>query len=349
MSGRNSVLRGDIIELTAVFLDAAGDPADPTDLVFSIYPPGSNPELGAPVSEAWVYNVTLSSGGSGPEASPTKTLERTAEGYYKYAFTVPEDADLGSAFDRWEATLDLEDLDEVFNFVIVGGGSVGTTKLYNNNIVFIKLSKDIASIDGYTLGEDTYSSFTTTYDPLYSSVRQVRLDLGPFVSHLSDDTINLSIYEAGREADAFTFQSIMANTNFFNYSRSRYTLLAAELILLRALTGDSTLTSRMSKSLGELSVSRSGNLSALKERAEEIRKELEEWRKSIMTGGDVPPGTSLRPQVSVKGSLAEDRIVVGRQWEPTSGIGIVSRHSIGNSYRYASGRRDLKTFRNRNQ
>jgi hypothetical protein len=346
MSGRSSVLRGDIIELTAVFFDAAGDPADPTSLKIGIYPPGSNPELGAPTSEAWVYDITLTDGGLGPLADPAKTLERTGEGHYKYAFTVPGDSDVGSAFDKWEAVLDSEDIEAVFNFVIVGGGSVGTTKLYENNIVHIELDKSIGSLDGDTLGTTQRYYFTTTYNPLYASIRQLRLDLGSFVDDIPDDTINLSIYEAGRDADINSFQKIIPNMTYFRYVKDRYTLLMAELVLLRGLMG-SPAANKLSKKLGDLSVFREGNMKMLEDRAEEVKEELDELRSSLRSGGATSTGSSMMPNVSVKGAYAPDAIVVGRQWEPTSGIGISSPRSAGNAKLAISGRRDLKTFSNR--
>jgi hypothetical protein len=48
--------------------------------------------------------------------------------------------------------------------------------------------------------------------------------------------------------------------------------------------------------------------------------------------------------VAVKGRLAEDAIVVHRQWEPTSGIGIPAANS---EHGYLSERRRLRTFRRR--
>jgi len=338
---RNAALRGNLIELTAVFVDAAGDPADPTDLTLSIYPPGENPELGAVVGDAWVYNVTLTDGGLGPQAIVGNTVERTAEGYYTYSFTIPADADLGSSFDRWEATLDLESLDEVFNFVIVGGGSVGTTKLYENNIVYIELSENIAGTEGSVLGEDTTYYFTTRYNPLYVSSRQVRLDIGPFITDLSDDVINFAIFEASLDANMNLFQTTSVNARYLPLAQKQYTLASAELTLIRALMGDMSLSGKMSKELGDLSYSHGGNLKALEQVATELQKKLKEWERVLQTGGDIAPGTSLRPMSGVKGSQSEDGIIVGRQWHPNSGVG----DPAANTKDYLYGRKNLRTFR----
>ena len=71
------------------------------------------------------------------------------------------------------------------------------------------------------------------------------------------------------------------------------------------------------------------------------------WMLPLQTGGEVAPYSSVKPQVSVKGALAPDAIVVGRQWESTDGYGQRSR-GAANSKRYSSGRRDLRTFKSRN-
>jgi len=340
-------LRGTNIVLSAHFLDAAGEYADPEVLKISVYPVGKDPEdPDVTVADAWVYNVTTTSGGEGPLADPTRLLVKNATGKYSYTFPIPADAELGAAFDRWEATLDSESLDSTFSFTIVGGGSVGTTQLYNNNILFLTLSDSIMATDGSTLGTETTYYFTTTYTPLYSSIRRVRLDMGQFLANVPDDTINFAIFEASLKADLNKYSTAITNTQVYNASIREYTTCLAEWTLARALLGDSGISERMSKTLGDLSVSRGGNLNALKDAIAKFEDCAVRWEITLQTGGDVGPGMSLRPQVSIKGAWAEDAIVVNRQWEPTSGIG-VNTSSAGNDYTYASGRRDLKTFRSR--
>jgi len=222
-----------------------------------------------------------------------------------------------------------------------------TEILYENNIVYIQLDKDIATADGSTLGTDITYYFTTTYNPLYASVRQVRLDLGPFVSDVPDDTINLAIFEAGRDATINSFQNTVFDTTFFNHARFKYTLLLAELILLRAIMGDVSVSSRMTKSLGDLTVSRGGNIVAIDKRIEKLQEGMEEWLLAVQTGGEIPPGASLKSEVSVKGGTSEDLMLVGRQWHPTSGIGTAYSYPGGNVKIGPYGRKTLKTFRKR--
>lgn len=222
---------------------------------------------------------------------------------------------------------------------------LGESLIYENNIIYLTLDRSIAALDGATLGEDYTAYFTTTYNPLYASVRQVRLEIGPFVTDVTDDTINLAIFEASLEANANSFQSSLANSSFYIFARHKYSLLLSELILLRALSGDLSLSGKLSKTLGDLTVSRGGNLPGILKRAEQIEAELNRWLKTVQSGGDVPPYASMRPGYARKGINAEDAFITGRQWEPTSGFGVINRTPAGNAYRYSSLRRDLKTFR----
>lgn len=345
MSGRNSALRGNSIVLSAQFLDAGGNYTDPTDLKISVYPVGNSPEdPDTTTSDAWVYNVTTSSGGSGPLADESRLIIRISEGKFTFTFPIPDDSDLGAAFDRWEGIVDSEELDATFSFTIVGGGSVGTTQLYNNNAVYLTISKYIYALDGSHMSDDYNAYFTTAYTPMYSSIRRVRLDLGRFIANVPDDTINLAIFEAGLVADANCYNSIV-NSNIFNVAKREYTTCLAELTLAKALLGDSSISEKLYKSLADFSVSRGGLSDSLKDAIDKFEDCVVRWEITLQTGGDLAPGQSLRPRFSVKGALAEDRIMVSRVWEPSSGIGMGD--SAANSEKPYTSRRALRTFKSR--
>ena len=89
----------------------------------------------------------------------------------------------------------------------------------------------------------------------------------------------------------------------------------AELILVRGLMGDRSFSERMSKSLGDLSISRGGLSDELTDKQAQLENCVARWEIGIQTGGDVTPGTSLRPGHSVKGALSEDSMSTGRQSE----------------------------------
>lgn len=345
MAGRHSALRGSSIILSAHFLDAGGSYADPTDLKVSVYPVGKDPEdPDVTPADAWVYDVTLTSGGSGPEADPARFVIREATGKYSYTFPIPSDADLGGAFDRWQGVIDSEDLDATFSFTIVGGGSVGTTQLYENNLVTIRLASTIADTDGHTLGSDLTYYFTTAYTPMYSAIRRIRLDLGPLVASVPNDTINLAIFEASLYVDSISFLPVSAGASaYLSMAKRELTTCYAELILIGAAHG--AYGDGLSKRLGDLSVGRSGG--NLKDREDRLRECMARWEPVVQSGGSIASATSLRPQHTVKGSTAEDAVGVGREWEPTSGIGIIDDSPIGNSDYQSTARRWIRSYRRR--
>jgi hypothetical protein len=345
MANRNNVLRGQTVELVAKFLNAANELTDPADLKVSLYPPGKNPDDGAIPSDAWVFEATLSSGGSGPQSDPSRTIIRTSQGIYVYSFPVPADSDLGVGFDNWQGEIDQQELNATFDFVIVGGGSIGTTQLYNNNIIYIQLSDLIKAEDGSGLGEDKTFYFTTTYVPLYVGIRRIRLDLGPLISNVIDDTINFAIFEASLSADNNQFVANIVNATYLNFAKTEYVVCLAELTLVRALMGDGDISQKMYKSLGDLSVSRGGMGDALSKKAKSLEDCVARWQVVIQSGGEITPDTSLRPGHSVKGMYAEDAITVNRQWEPTSGVGYMPGANTDEPT--VVSRRRIRTFRKR--
>jgi hypothetical protein len=249
-------------------------------------------------------------------------------------------------WDTFDATGDLEFVASLVDNVLTIDLDPG--QLLENNIVILELDKSIADADGVTLGTDLEFYFGTTYTPLYSSERRIRLDIGPLITDVPEETIMLAILEASLQAEANTLSTVIHNYTYFKQARWQYTTCLAEMTLVKALLGDTSLSDGMSKRLGELSVTRTGGTDYLLNLLAKLEDCAFGWETSIQTGGDVTRGTSLRPRVSVKGALAEDAIVVHRQWEPTSSLGPTDRMAAANANVYSSGRRDLKTFRRRN-
>lgn len=218
-------------------------------------------------------------------------------------------------------------------------------QLYENNIVIVELDKTIADTSGTTLGTDYTSYFSTPYAPLYSSLRRIRLDLGGLIADIRDETIMLAILEASLKADAFIFVTAITNITFRNMARKEYVTCLAELMLVRGLANSSSLSDRMSKTLGDLTVSRSGMAKSIADREQQLQDCVNYWKIAVETNGSVSPDTSLRPGHSVKGALASDRITVSRQWEPMSGTS--HRPGANTTVHGANSRRRLRTYRNK--
>jgi len=220
-------------------------------------------------------------------------------------------------------------------------------QLYQNNIVIVTLDATIADDQGNTLGSEYITYFSTTYTPLYTGLRRIRLDLGSLIADVQDETIMLAILEASLMADAITFVSATDNTTFRNMARREYTTCLAELTLINGIAADATSSDKMSKKLGDLSVSRGGVGAGLADTRNKLMGCVDYWKIAVQTGGEITPDTSLKPGTTVKGANAEDAIIVGRQWEATSGLGHY-RPSTNTSVRGSSSRRALKTWRTKN-
>lgn len=231
---------------------------------------------------------------------------------------------------------------------------VGTTQLqidldpgqlYINNVVIVTLDKDIADTDGNTLGEEYITYFSTEYTPIYTSLRRIRLDLGPLVASVTDETIMFAILEASIYVDGISFVTVIPNATYFNLARRELTTCKAELILVKAIASDGTFTNRMSKQLGDLSVSRDGARDGLNDTINDLQDCIEYWKVAVQTGGEITPDASLKPDWTVKGRNASDAITVERQWESTNSLGSY-RPSANTSAATNNSRRRLRTWRN---
>jgi hypothetical protein len=216
-------------------------------------------------------------------------------------------------------------------------------QLLVNNIVKITISDNVKNTDGDSLVEYSWF-FTTTYTPMYSSVRRIRLDLGALIASIPNETIMLALFEASRYVDSVSFvSSINNNSSYYNMARRELTTCYAEAILVRTREIDNS--GDLRKTLGDLSVGRGGG-SGFGNLGDKLENCMAKWEVVVQTGGEIASGTSLKPGYTVKGATAEDRIGVGREWEPTSFPG--SQEPIGNYYQQATARRWVKKYRKRN-
>lgn len=205
-----------------------------------------------------------------------------------------------------------------------GAGDVDTSQLHNNNMAFIELDETISSTtEGDTLGDNFTWYFTTTYTPLYSAIRRIRLDLGALIADVPDDTINLAIFEASLEAQALTFGTPASRTasmtRFFTFARRQYVTCVTELIILNAISGGSGATGNggKSKRLADLSISYTDNKNVDDLLSRAIACRLK-WEATLTSAGEISPGTSQRPSMVIKGIMDVDRPEIGRDWQPTS-------------------------------
>jgi hypothetical protein len=306
MPGRNGALLGTTIKLVAKFKDANGNPVDPdVSPTIDIFPAGKNPNEGSTTDgDAIVLDASQTSLGSPAGAN---YIVRDAVGCYSYEFPIPPGGNIGIYFDRWNGSVTSQPLEEVFMFAVVGGGSIATGQLQENNRVTICVDGDLLDEDSNPLGDETCWYFTTTYNPLYSSVRRLRMELGSCISNIPDDTLNLNIFEASLYADGITFANDTVNDDYFKFARREYvTCLAASRIL-----GCQGSHGGKQKRLGDLDIKWGSDTD---DRMKAMMKCLSEYEPAIKSRGEMSAGTGLKPRSAVKGITDPDRPVIGRLW-----------------------------------
>lgn len=186
--------------------------------------------------------------------------------------------------------------------------TVASGQLKDNNVVTITLTEDIQSTDGIALSEDYIFWFTTKYNPLYSTSRRLRMEIGSFIQTISDDTINLAIHMASQMANDLTWNSETIETGYYEFVRAQWTSCKAQEILL--LNSPSQTGSLRSKKLGDLEVSydtTNSNRNLALERAIKCMQKLE---GALNAGG----AAVQKPKYVVKGATDPDRPPVGRGW-----------------------------------
>ena len=183
--------------------------------------------------------------------------------------------------------------------------------LNGNNFISITIDSSIANTDGVELGTDYEFWFTTTYSPMYSTLRKLRLEYGAFLTSVIDDTINLAIFEASLQADELLLG--VSTGTFYEFARGEWVKCRAAEILLSNVLGAGG--SIKSKKLGDLSVeyNTSGNNSDSLDRALACTAK---WEPVVIAG---TTKTDLQsPTTAIKGAADPDRPGVGRLWGDTS-------------------------------
>lgn len=208
-------------------------------------------------------------------------------------------------------------------------------QLKKNMEVRVELSEDIANTAGVSLGEDTILFFTTTYDPLYCSIKTLRLKVGSFVENVPDDTLNLALFEASLEANILTFvtdASALTSPKYL-HARRQWTCCTAGLILLNNLIGGVGGSVR-SKSLADWSVTY--DRLGVENMLEQLMRCKMTWEPQLNSGF----AAVQKPAMVIKGADDPDRPKFGRLWSNR----VNPRQPSGNAKIRLRGHRRFKKF-----
>jgi hypothetical protein len=168
--------------------------------------------------------------------------------------------------------------------------------LPQNALVTVTIPKELASMAGIHLddNEDYIFQFTTSYNPLLSSINIIRGEIGAFISDVPDDTINLLIFENSRllnEILGTSYTALDAPYQARQYvkCKTEYDLLMGKLLKHIEVAGRGQ---GDTKRLGDLSISRTlggtGNdiAKALDKPLEDAKDCYEFYLKQMGDAGD---------------------------------------------------------------
>ena len=309
---QSGVLAGQTIVLYAIFLDPTEALVDTDDL-----------------PEVYIYDDSLTDEEIQEEVDAESyasavdgplTATRLSTGYYKLEYSVPADAS-GTWSDVWVAEVEGVSAGEVLSFVVSTAVTITTQYIGNNTMIIVELAPTIANADNtLTLGETLKLYYTTTYSPLYASPDLVRMEVGRWIEHISDDTLALMIHWASKEAD-FIHGAQALNSGNLVFAKTRFVVYDAALKLI-LMPGSGVVTAASAagggkKQLGDLLIEAgSGAASAIDDATISwLEEQRREWFRVVNAGGNIVPGGMLPPSLAVKGICDPDRPLIARMWE----------------------------------
>jgi hypothetical protein len=287
---RDPIRIGSSGRLRVQFLDSDLQPIEATSVTVDLYAPGDVPGTD----------------------SPTVTgLVPTYLGNGVFEVTVTATSPEGTWSDRWTGTIlgTVTVSDSIFE--VLGSGEIVAYPIHGlqaNTLVEVLLDATISSTSGTALSDDEVIRFTTTYSPLYSSVRKVRLDAGGVLSNVPDDVINLAILEASIEADVLNFRASVINNNVFTHARRQFVTCMAALNVAENI--QASRGGVRSKMLADFKVDY--DTSAVSDLLDKLGDCIRKWKDQVQAGGGA---RAIRnPRMVVKGELDPDRPPAGRGW-----------------------------------
>ncbi len=294
---------GQAITLRVIFLDACGEPVDVDVGTLELYLYDSSFDLDTVEAAVAADDFT----GATTTVAPA-SITNIDTGFYEYVWTTPAGGPAGTWYDVWVGDIQTTMVARILSTEIVVGGSWSEQSLDYNQLVVVTLDETIAgSVSGDTLGEDTILTFSTIYNPLYASTDLVRLEAGPWLDGIPDDTLCLMIHWSSIEADQYaptggghcSQRLAVAKTKFATYDAM------IKLLLLPAGAGPKT------KRLADLMIQNNTDFKGILDELKDLRRE---WLRVINAGGCITPGQGFNPSFAVKGLYDPDRRPIGRLW-----------------------------------
>ena len=343
---RGSVLAGEEISLRTVFIDSMGNLIDPdgspsTPPVLYIYDESVDTET--------ISNEMESESFSSAIAGPLNAT-RLSAGYYEYNYTVPTAYEAGLWHDVWIGVVNGITNISMLDFTVEEAIEIHPQDISNNTMIVVELKDTITNLGGDSYLEKQKLYYTTTYNPLYASPDLVRMEMGPWIDYIPDDTLALMIHWASKEAQFIQGPDTESWGNI-KLARTKFVIFDAALrAAMQAGGGNSSgYASGARKQLGDLMIDQGDIVATVdKEIIDYLRTQRNEWWRVVNAGGNIVPGQGLTPTYTVKGLLDPDRRNVGRLWDditpsnfpiPTSNRKVRENPRIRGRWRFEEQRR----------
>lgn len=211
--------------------------------------------------------------------------------------------------------------------------TLDATKLFDNNILELSISKDLASTGltpvEDTLGNDATYYFFTSLSPFYCTVDMLKLEIGGLISNLEDRTLTLLIYYWSRYLNN-TIQG--SRPNRFTFLAERFVLCAVTASLVSG--NYISYPTGQSKSLGDLKIAY--NVSPGQVNPTELLNRAQECKSTILnylSSGNTLIATPVKSDTNI------DNVLVGRLWIPLNDYPMAQ-----NDYLAGGSRRLRKAF-----
>lgn len=310
---RGSVLAGEEILLRAVFVDSMGNLIDPDGSpsvppVLYIYDESVESETISEEMDAMTFTSAI--------AGPLNAT-RLSPGYYEYAYTVPTAYEPGTWHDVWVGVVNGITNITMLDFSVEESIDIDPQTIGQNTMIVVELDDTITNLAGDSNLEEQRLYYTTTYNPLYASPDLVRMEVGPWIDYIPDDTLALMIHWASLEAQFIQGPHQEAWGNI-KLARTKFVIYDAALrAAMQAGGGNSAgYSSGGAKQLGDLKINQGDVVATVdKEIVDYLREQRNEWWRVVNAGGNIVPGQGLTPTYSVKGIMDPDRRNVGRLWD----------------------------------
>lgn len=150
----------------------------------------------------------------------------------------------------------------------------GSVRLMTNQIYTAQLA----------IGDTEHAiSFTSRYDPLYSTAKIIRTDLGDWVKDVPDDVINYIIHENSILALELWANRPEDEITEIPYAVKQFVRYKTKISLVRSIYLGEIRSARLTKTLGNLTINRESRMPLLNDLLTGLEHELAKW-ESLLSG-----------------------------------------------------------------